>query len=194
MGKIIAVLLTRLGCNVTILSLNPNRTDGEEYVEKLATLLNNRYGANVKGVFAPTPEKKIEVMKKADVIFGAATRGVRIIEKSFFKKLKLMKVMADVNAIPPLGIEGMKLKDDMREMAPGIFGIGALTIGDLKHKLEKAILKEVRSNGKGTYNYSFALQRARKLIQKEIYPSKLTLTLSYPDTQKEVSKSIENKK
>lgn len=193
-GKIIAVLLTRLGCNVTILSLNPNRTDGEEYVEKLAALLNNRYGANVKGVFAPTPEKKIEVMKKADVIFCAATRGVRIIKKSFFKKLKLMKIMADVNAIPPLGIEGMKLKDDMREMAPGIFGIGALTIGDLKHKLEKAILKEVRSNGKGTYNYSFALQLARKLIQKEIYPSKLTLTLSYPDIQKDVSKSIKNKK
>lgn len=181
-GKIIAVLLTRLGCSVKIASLNPNRTDGEEYVGRLAKLLNDRYGANVQGVFAPTPEKKIEIVKSADVIFCAGTRGVRIIDKSFFEKLKLMKIMVDINAIPPLGIEGIKLKDDMREMAPGIFGIGALTVGDLKHKLEKAILKEVRSNGKGTYNYSFALELARKLIRKEIYPSKLTITLSYPDT------------
>jgi len=182
-GKIIAVLLTRLGCNVRIVSLNPNRTDGEAYVGKLAKLLNDRYGANVQGVFAPTPEKRIEVVESADVIFCAGTRGVRVIHKSFFEKTKLMKVMVDINAIPPLGIEGIKLKDDMREMAPGIFGIGALTVGDLKHKLEKAILKEVRSNGKGTYNYSFALELARKSIRKEIYPSKLTVTLSYPDKE-----------
>ncbi len=184
-GKIIAVLLTRLGCNVTIVSLNPNRKDGDEYAEKLGMILNERYGANVQGVFAPTVEKKIEVIKKADVIFCAGTRGVRIIEKSFFKKIKLMKIMADLNAIPPLGIEGIKLKDNMREMAPGIFGIGALAIGDLKHRLEKAILKEVRSNGTGTYNYSFALQLARKILRKEIYPSKLTLTLSYQDANKQ---------
>lgn len=182
-GKIIAVLLTRLGCNVQIVSLNPNRKDGDEYAGKLAKLLNDKYGANVQGVFAPTPERKIEVLKSADVIFCAGTRGVRVIDKSFFEKLKLMKVMVDINAIPPLGIEGIKLKDDMQEMAPGIFGTGALTVGDLKHRLEKAILKEVRSNGKGTYNYSFALERARKLIRKEIYPSKLTVTLSYPNKE-----------
>lgn len=183
-GKIIAVLLTRLGCDVKIASLNPNRSDGEEYVRDLAKLLNDRYGANVQGVFAPTPEKRIEIVKNADVIFSAGTRGVRVIDKSFFEKLRLMKVMVDINAIPPLGIEGIKLKDDMQELAPGIFGIGALTVGDLKHKLEKAILKQVRSNGKGTYNYGFALELARKLIQKEIYPSKLTITLSYPDKEK----------
>ncbi len=188
-GKIIAVLLTRLGCNVTIVSLNPNRKNGDEYVEKLATVLNNRYGVNVQGVYAPKPGKKVEITKKADVIFCAGTRGVRVIEKNFFKKLKLMKVMVDINAIPPLGIDGMKLKDDMRELAPGIFGIGALTVGELKHKLEKAILKQVRSNGKGTYNYNFALQLARKLIRKEIYSKKLTITLSYPEKEKGVNRS-----
>jgi hypothetical protein len=65
-------------------------------------------------------------------------------------------------------------------MIPGIFGIGALTVGDLKHKLEKQILREARSNGKEVYNFNLALQLARKLLQKEISPAKLTLTLSYP--------------
>ena len=93
--------------------------------------------------------------------------------------------MADINAIPPLGIEGIKLEDDMREIMPGIFGIGALTIGRLKHKVEQEMLREVQRNGKGTYNYNFALELARKLLEKKLRPTKLALTLSYPATLKD---------
>ncbi|MGD8506635.1 MAG: methylenetetrahydromethanopterin dehydrogenase [Candidatus Bathyarchaeota archaeon] len=179
-GRIAAVLLAKLGCNVMIASLNPKRTDGEEYAESIARLLSSRYGVQVQGVFAPTGDEKLEILKKADVILCAGTRGVRVIERELLKELKLVKVLVDINAIPPFGVEGMKLKDDMREMIPGIFGIGALTVGDLKHKLEKQILREARSNGKEVYNFNLALQLARKLLQKEISPAKLTLTLSYP--------------
>jgi methylene-tetrahydromethanopterin dehydrogenase len=87
-------------------------------------------------------------------------------------------VLLDINAVPPFGIEGIELKDDMKEMLPGIFTIGALAVGDLKHKLEKEILREARSDGKEVYNYNEALPLARKLLQKELFP-KLTLTLSY---------------
>jgi methylene-tetrahydromethanopterin dehydrogenase len=183
-GRIIAVLLTKLGCDVTIASLNPKRTNGDEYAAEVAEILRSKYGADVQGVFAPTPAKKFEILKKAEVIFCAGTRGVRVIEKKLLQKLKLMKVMADINAIPPLGIEGIKLEDDMREIVPGIYGVGALTIGRLKHKVEKEMLKEVRSNGKGTYNYNFALELARKLLKKKIRPTTLALTLSYPAEQK----------
>jgi methylene-tetrahydromethanopterin dehydrogenase len=95
-------------------------------------------------------------------------------------EVKTMKVLLDINAVPPFGVEGIELKDDMREMLPGIFTIGALTVGDLKHKLEKEILHDARSNGKEVYNYNVALPLARKLLQKELFPTKLTLTLSYP--------------
>jgi len=182
-GRTIAVLLTRLGCNVMIISPNPNRKNGEEYVENISRLLSSKYGANVEGVFTPTAEEKSKVLQKADVIFCAGTEGVRIIEKELLEDLKLMKVMADINAVPPLGIDGIKLEDNMREMAPGIFAIGALTIGKLKYQLEQDILKEVRKNGKEVYNYNFALQLARKLLQKEVSVAKLEVTLKYSDTQ-----------
>lgn len=183
-GRIIAVLLTRLGCNVMIISPNPKRTNGEEYVENLSKLLNSKHGANVEGVFAPTATEKAKVLRKADVIFCASTEGVRVIKKKLLEDLKLLKIMADINAVPPLGIEGIKLEDDMKEMAPGILGIGALTIGKLKYQLEKEILKEVRKNGKEVYNYNFALQLARKLLQKKISVSKLAVTLKYPEKPK----------
>ncbi len=178
-GRLAAVLLARLGCSVVIVSLNPNRSDGEEYIESVSRNLLQRYGVSVKGVFAPTSAKKIEVLRESDVIFCTAARGVRIVEKEMLKELKFMKVVADINAIPPLGIEGIKLQDDMREIAPGIFGIAALTIGKLKHELEKEILREARRCGKGTYDYTFALQLARKLIRKRIAPADLALTLQY---------------
>jgi len=180
-GRVAAILLARLGCNVMIVSPNPERLNGEEYVDNLSIFLRDKYGVDVKGVFAPTPQKKVEVMKKADVIFCVSVAGVRIINKENLNELKLAKVIADVNAVPPLGVEGMKLDDDMREIAPGIFGIGALTIGRLKYKLEKEILKEARRNGKGTvYNYNYAFQLARKILKGEISALKLAVTVNYP--------------
>lgn len=188
-GRVAAILLARLGCNVMIVSLNPNRKDGEEYVEKLSNFFKNNYRVDVEGVFAPTHEKKVEVMKKADVILCAPKAGVQVITKKMLNELKLAKVIADVNAVPPFGVEGIKLKDDMREIIPGIFTIGALTIGKLKYKLEKEILKEARRNNKGVvYNYNQALQLARELLKEETSLAKLVVTVRYPKQEKSAKK------
>lgn len=178
-GQIAAVLLAKLGCNVMIVSLNPKRVDGKEHAEGIAALLAKDHGVQVQGIFAPTPASKIDILKKADVVMCAGIRGVRIIDKEMLNEVKTMKVLLDINAVPPFGVEGIELKDDMREMLPGIFTIGALTVGDLKHKLEKEILREARSDGKEVYNYNVALPLARKLLEKELLPAKLALTLNY---------------
>jgi methylene-tetrahydromethanopterin dehydrogenase len=184
-GRVAAILLARLGCEVAIVSPNPERANGEEYVANLANLLRTKYGVEVEGIFAPTQEKKIEVMEKADVIFCAAGAGIRVISKEMLNAMKLVKVIADVNAVPPFGVEGIKLEDDMREIVHGIFCIGALTIGRLKYKLEQEILKEARRNGKATvYNYNYAFQLARKILRGEISAVKLAVTLNYPSKEK----------
>jgi methylene-tetrahydromethanopterin dehydrogenase len=178
-GQIAAVLLAKMGCNVTIASLNPKRTDGKEHAEGIAKLLAKDHGVQVQGVFAPTAASKVEIIEKADVVMCAGIRGVQIIDKEMLKDIKHMKVLVDINAVPPLGIEGIELKDDMREMMPGIFTIGALAVGELKHKLEKEILREARTPAKGVFNFTVALPLARKLLVKDLLPSKLALTVSY---------------
>lgn len=177
-GQIAAVLLAKLGCDVMIASLNPKRVDGKEHAEGIAKLLAKDHRVQVQGIFAPTPASKIEILKKADVIMCAGIRGVRLISKDMLNDVKRIKVLLDINAVPPFGVEGIELKDDMREMMPGIFTIGALAVGNLKHKVEKAILKDAQTSGKELYNYTTALPMARKLLQQELFP-KLTLTLSY---------------
>ena len=179
-GRVAAVLLARLGCDVTIVSTNPNRSCGEEYVENVAKSLLKKHGVTVHGVYAPGWEEKVQVLKKAEVIFCAAAPGVRIIKTDMLKELRLMKVMVDINAVPPSGIEGIKPNDEMREIALGIFGIGPLTVGKLKHQLEMEILKEAKRNGEGVYDYNSALQLARKLLQKKTALTDLAFTLTYP--------------
>jgi methylene-tetrahydromethanopterin dehydrogenase len=182
-GQIAAVLLAKMGCNVMIVSLNPKRVDGKEHAENIARLLAKDHGIQVQGIFAPTPAAKIEVLKKADVVMCAGIKGIRLVDKEMLNEVKHIKVLLDINAVPPFGVEGIELKDDMREMMPGIFTIGALTVGNLKHKVEKEILKEARSNGKEVYNYNIALPMARTLLQKSLFP-KLTLTLGYSPSKK----------
>jgi len=180
-GRVAAILLAKLGCRVMIVSPNPERKDGDEYVAKLSMLLREKYGVEVEGIFAPTPEKKVEVINNADVILCASAAGVRIITKEMLDQVKFVKVIADVNAVPPLGAEGLKFDDDMREFVPGVFGIGPLTIGRLKYKLEREILKEARRNSKGiVYSYSYAMELARKILKSEIPAAKLAVTITYP--------------
>jgi len=183
-GQIAAVLLAKMGCNVMIASLNPKRLDGKEHAERIAKLLAKDHGVQVEGIYAPTAASKIEILKKADVIMCAGIRGVRIIDKEMLNEVKHMKVLLDINAIPPLGIEGIDLNDDMKEIMPGIFTIGALAVGELKHKLEKEILREARTSGKDVYNYNVALPLARKLLEKSLFPAKMTMTLSYSKNSK----------
>ena len=183
-GQIAAVLLAKMGCKVMIASLNPKRADGKEHAESIGKLLAKDHGVQVQGIFAPTPQSKIDIIEKADVIMCAGVKGVRIIDKEMLKGIKHMKVLLDINAVPPFGVEGIELKDDMREMLPGIFVIGALTVGDLKHKTEKDILRDARSNGKEVYNFNIALPMARKLLEKDLIPSKLAMTLNYQPAKK----------
>jgi hypothetical protein len=72
----------------------------------------------------------------------------------------------------------------MKEIANGIFGIGALAVGDVKYRLEREILKEARLEKEEIYNYNSALLLARKILQKEISLSRLALTLSYKPSKR----------
>jgi hypothetical protein len=50
-----------------------------------------------------------------------------------------LQVVADVNAVPPLGIEGVELMDD-GVTKDGVVCFGALAIGNLKMKVHKACI------------------------------------------------------
>jgi len=165
-GRIAAVLLAKLGCKVTIASTNPNRLNGEEYIKEVADLLLKRYGVEIHGTYAPRHEEKTRLLREADVIFCVAAPGIQVIDESILEEIGNGKVMVDVNAVPPPGIEGIKPEDDMREIYPGVFGIGPITIGQLKCRLEMEILREAKETGEKIYDYKLCLEMARNLLRR----------------------------
>ena len=166
-GITVAEILTSLDCVVTVAEPNPMLNSDYLLQHEAFRGVLERHGAYLHGVSAPTQAEKLKILKQADVIFTVAARGVRIIEKEIINKLKPTKVLVDTNAVPPLGIEGLELNDYMKELAPNIYGIGALIIGDLKYKLQKELLKEAyETQTKKVYDYKYALFKARDMLRE----------------------------
>jgi methylene-tetrahydromethanopterin dehydrogenase len=182
-GKVAAVLLSRLGCEVTIISPNPGRADGDAYIKGIASKLYEKYSINVEGFFAPTREKRMEVAAGNDLIFTAAQASTQLIDQQMLNELEPVKVFADINAIPPLGVDGMKPEDEMREIVSGMYGIGPIAIGKIKHKVEIELLRQAKEGGKGVFDYNVALDIARKQLSKKSGVPDFTVTMTYPETR-----------
>ena len=73
-------------------------------------------------------------------------------------------VVADVNAVPPLGVEGLAVSaDGVPVTAHGALGIGALAIGPLKSNTESGLLRQMIAATKPVsldFRDAFALARA----------------------------------
>jgi methylene-tetrahydromethanopterin dehydrogenase len=119
----------------------------------------------VQGFQAQTIEDVEEVVANADIVLAAGAAGTELLPLAALKKReKKYAIIADINAIPPLGIAGLNSYADGNEVLPGVFGIGALAIGELKNKIEVALIKKASEEPKGTYDYVTAFELAKKSI------------------------------
>lgn len=162
-GRISAVLCAKNGCQTTIVETDPSRTP--QFAETIATTLKERYHVSIISAYAWTSDEKLELLKEIDLILSTAKAGTQILSKDLLERLSPGKIVVDVNAIPPLGIEGLASNQDLAEVVPGILGIGALVIGDLKYKVEMDMLDKVRNAEKMiVVDYQFAYEAARKRL------------------------------
>ena len=83
-------------------------------------------------------------------------------------KISSCKIVADINAIKPVGVEGLGSNDDGKEIKPGVFGIGALAIGKLKIKTETEMIKRATAEPQGLFDYSIAYTIAKDEILKKL--------------------------
>jgi hypothetical protein len=72
-----------------------------------------------------------------NVVIAAGAAGVVLLPRAARLKSPDLKVVVDLNAVPPLGIEGVEATDKGKER-DGLFGYGALGVGGVKMKLHKA--------------------------------------------------------
>jgi methylene-tetrahydromethanopterin dehydrogenase len=129
-----------------------------------------RYGADLRGTTAASDADKARLLADADVVFCTAKAGIQVLNASVLADAKQLKVAGDVNAVPPLGIEGVELMDfgaplEHAKNANNAVGIGALAVGDVKYKLQHMLLRETLESEKPVYlDFRNAFEGARKLV------------------------------
>lgn len=133
-GYASGVIAALEGANVTLAG-----HDGPERVQAKANDIKKRFSVDVHAVDTSTPEKLLEVLAGAEIVFCAAKAGVQVLSAPALASAKSLIVAADVNAVPPAGIEGLQLMDNGAELPGGILGIGPLAIGDVKYKTESGL-------------------------------------------------------
>jgi hypothetical protein len=132
----------------------------------IATKINEEIKAErAQGVEAKNPDEIGKAIENAEIILSAGAAGTQLLPMQVLKEHgKKCRIVADINAIPPLGVEGLKSKAEGEEFLPNIFGIGALTIGKLKNKIEVELIKKAAEEPKGIFDYKMAYEIAKKLV------------------------------
>ena len=81
----------------------------------------------------------IDALAECDAVIAAGPAGTQVLTRSAVQDSTSLRLLLDLNAVPPAGIEGMSATDrgDERD---GRISYGALAVGDLKMKLHKAAI------------------------------------------------------
>jgi hypothetical protein len=141
--------------------------------QAVADKINKEVGAQrVKVVEVSKPEQTAAAVKDAEIILSAGAGGIQLLSTSDLKAAKKCKIVADINAIKPVGVEGLDSNDDGKELSKGVFGIGALAIGKLKIKVETSMIKKATEAPAGLFDYNMAYDAAKADIMKKLAKAK----------------------
>ena len=84
-------------------------------------------------------------------MFAAGAIGAQLLPLSAWKDNKNIELLADVNAQPPLGIEGIEATDKGKDRN-GKIAFGALGIGGLKLKLHRACIGQLFESSENAFD------------------------------------------
>jgi methylene-tetrahydromethanopterin dehydrogenase len=138
--------------------------------EDVAKEYNRRFACNLKGAVAGSDADKARLVADVDIIFCTAKAGIQVLSAAVLSEAKQLKVAGDVNAVPPLGIEGIKRSDSGQPLiyainAQGAVGVGALAIGNVKYQLQHSLLQAMLTSDKPVYlDFRDAFNKAREIL------------------------------
>jgi len=133
------------GCDVTITSRTQDRA------EAAAKVIEKRFGIKVAGAAGSNDEERAAAAKDANIVFAVGAIGIQLLPKSAWENNPNTELLADVNAQPPLGVEGIEATDKGKEYGDKV-AYGALGIGGLKLKLHRACIGKMFENTEGVFD------------------------------------------
>jgi methylene-tetrahydromethanopterin dehydrogenase len=168
-GQTAARLYASEKANVIVTSRDLQRASS------VVTRINEEFeGERVRGIEAQTSDEIGKAIENAEIILSTGAAGTQLLPLDIFKEYgKKCSIVADINAIPPLGVEGLRSEADGEEILPNVFGIGALAIGKLKNKVEAELIKMAAEEPKGIFDYRMAYEIAKKKVLEKLEEKKM---------------------
>lgn len=131
-GERVALLLAGHGADVKLSSRRLNRAQ-----EAAARIQEKAPDAKIDPIQIQNNEELGTALQDRELVFATGAAGITLLPQSVRSSCSNLKVLIDLNAVPPVGIEGVDLSDRGKERE-GLICYGALGVGGLKMKLHKA--------------------------------------------------------
>ncbi|HTS88437.1 MAG TPA: NADP-dependent methylenetetrahydromethanopterin/methylenetetrahydrofolate dehydrogenase [Gemmatimonadales bacterium] len=128
-GQRAAGLLANGGAEVTITSRKP------EQGEKARRSISERFKVQVKSETMSDPGQAAGLLEGVDILLNSGPAGVMMVPRAAWTGRKI-KVAVDLNAVSPLGIEGIEV-NDAGQVRDGATVFGAFGVGNFKTRLHK---------------------------------------------------------
>jgi hypothetical protein len=130
-GQRAAVLLAREGAIVAVTGRK------REVVQAACDSILSRYGIAVRAIEAPTHIERGAAIEGAQIVLATGAAGVTLLNEKQWQDSAVLELLADANASPPAGIEGVG-QSDRGLLKHGKILFGSLGFGALKLALHRA--------------------------------------------------------
>jgi methylene-tetrahydromethanopterin dehydrogenase len=156
-----AVLAAEQGARVLIVG-----REGMDRVKAAAKRAAERFEVTLELVDGSSEELKRDIVAQADIVFCAAAAGKQILSRKLLAAGKSLLVVADVNAVPPPGVEGIGVSADEASLGVGeAVAIGPLAIGKVKYRTEAGLFRRMIETDKAlSLDFRDAFTFARTLL------------------------------
>ena len=155
-----AGLLAKAGAAVTITSRK--HEDGARATAQIMS----RFGGTIECVAAREPSQVAAAAEAAQILLNCGPAGIMLAPKSAWVGRKSLEVAVDLNAVPPLGVEGIEV-NDAGVQREGVIVFGALGIGNFKTKLHKACITRLFERSDLVLDAETIADIARELVAQK---------------------------
>jgi len=135
-GQRSAEILAAQGAKVRIASRNPQRAEATA-----AQIRKTVDGASVTPCDC-SDEGLAAAVDGVSLIISAGAAGVQFLKAAEWQEIESLKVAIDLNAVPPLGLEGIETAEAGVERQ-GVICYGALGVGKLKMQVHLAAIQKL---------------------------------------------------
>jgi methylene-tetrahydromethanopterin dehydrogenase len=159
-GFAAAVIAALEGSVVTLVGY-----DGIKRVSESAGEIKSRFNVAVQAADGSDDQRKAAILADAEAAFCAGRAGITILSKAQIAAARRLLIAADVNAVPPAGVEGMDMQANGQDLAAhGALGLGPLAIGNIKYKTEFGLFRKMIEASKPVqFDFRDAFTLAREL-------------------------------